>query len=158
MLQVLATAGVASRRNCIDLVKQGAVKVNGQVVTDPATRVDPSRDVLAVQNKTIKQPTAVGNHYFAVNKPPGYICSNTSAKSPGKRAVDLLTPWLDDWQKRHPVSHSGSRRSRILACHLPYRWVFPARCWIEHVSRCLRRNCCCCLCCCRVSCSPAYSQ
>eukprot|EP00878_Enallax_costatus_P024659 GHUV01026335.1.p1 GENE.GHUV01026335.1~~GHUV01026335.1.p1 ORF type:complete len:228 (+),score=50.01 GHUV01026335.1:206-889(+) len=102
LAKVLATAGVASRRSCIELVKQGAVKVNGQVVTDPATKVDPSKDVLAAHGRVIKQPTAVGYHYFVVNKPPGYICSNTSIKAPGKRAVDLLQPWLDDWQRHHP--------------------------------------------------------
>jgi hypothetical protein len=39
LLQALASSGVASRRACIDLVKAGKVKVNGVVVTDPATKV-----------------------------------------------------------------------------------------------------------------------
>jgi 16S rRNA U516 pseudouridylate synthase RsuA-like enzyme len=42
-------------------------------------------------------------HYFALNKPPGYICSNVSHNAPGKRAADLLQPWLDDWQRQHKV-------------------------------------------------------
>lgn len=39
LMQALASAGVASRRACIDLVKAGKVQVNGSVVTDPATKV-----------------------------------------------------------------------------------------------------------------------
>jgi hypothetical protein len=48
--------------------------------------------------------TVLQLHYFALNKPPGYICSNVSHNSPGKRAADLLQPWLDDWQQQHKVS------------------------------------------------------
>jgi hypothetical protein len=42
-------------------------------------------------------------HYFALNKPPGYICSNVSHNAPGKRAADLLQPWVEDWQRQHKV-------------------------------------------------------
>ncbi len=84
-------------------MKQGAVKVNGAVVTDPATKVDSNKDILQVHGRPISKPAVVGYHYFAVNKPPGYICSNVSNKAPGKRAVDLLQPWLDTWQQEHKV-------------------------------------------------------
>eukprot|EP00879_Flechtneria_rotunda_P023709 GHRR01025100.1.p1 GENE.GHRR01025100.1~~GHRR01025100.1.p1 ORF type:complete len:198 (+),score=68.35 GHRR01025100.1:1583-2176(+) len=36
-----------------------------------------------------------------MNKPAGYICSNVSDKAPGKRAVDLLQPWLSQWEQKH---------------------------------------------------------
>lgn len=52
-MQVLAAAGVASRRACIDLVKAGAVSVNGTRVSDPATRVSCSRDILSVNGKPV---------------------------------------------------------------------------------------------------------
>jgi pseudouridine synthase len=39
-------------------------------------------------------------YYFAVNKPKGYVCSAVSP-SPGQTpAVELLRPWLDDWERR----------------------------------------------------------
>eukprot|EP00882_Tetradesmus_deserticola_P009011 GHRQ01009506.1.p1 GENE.GHRQ01009506.1~~GHRQ01009506.1.p1 ORF type:complete len:197 (+),score=35.10 GHRQ01009506.1:192-782(+) len=104
LAKALASAGVASRRRCIDLVKQGQVSVNGAVTTDPATRVDPAADVLEVTGKGRLQLTAPGGpelHYFALNKPPGYICSNVSHNAPGKRAADLLQPWLDSWRQQH---------------------------------------------------------
>jgi hypothetical protein len=58
--QALASAGVASRRNCIDLVKQGRVRVNGAIITDPATRVEPAADVLEVAGKGRLQLAAPG--------------------------------------------------------------------------------------------------
>ncbi|WIA40579.1 hypothetical protein OEZ86_013920 [Tetradesmus obliquus] len=104
LAKALAAAGVASRRSCIELVKQGKVRVNGAVVTDPATRVDAAADVLEVAGTGRLQLAAPGGpelHYFALNKPPGYICSNVSHNAPGKRAADLLQPWLDSWQRQH---------------------------------------------------------
>jgi 16S rRNA U516 pseudouridylate synthase RsuA-like enzyme len=44
----------------------------------------------------VPSPTAEC-YYFAVHKPPGYICSNVCQKE-GKRAVDLLKPWLEEWE------------------------------------------------------------
>lgn len=100
LAKALASSGVASRRACIDLVKQGKVQVNGAVITDPATKVDLTADALFVDGRRISAAAASALCYFAVNKPAGYICSNVS-KQPGKRAVDLLQPWLDSWQLKH---------------------------------------------------------
>lgn len=44
MLQVLAAAGVASRRAAEDLIFAGNVKLNGQVVTAPQTLAHPQQD------------------------------------------------------------------------------------------------------------------
>ena len=38
-------------------------------------------------------------YYFAVHKPPGYICSNI-CRNENKRAVDLLKPWLEEWEAK----------------------------------------------------------
>lgn len=103
--QALAAAGVASRRICIELIKDGVVEVNGIVIKDPATKVG-SNDAIAVKGHLLQQQEEKTCYYFAVNKPRGYICSNSSERAPDKRAVDLLQPWLDIWQKKHPVSFS----------------------------------------------------
>eukprot|EP00877_Chromochloris_zofingiensis_P003101 jgi/Chrzof1/12792/Cz07g07220.t1 len=96
-LQVLSTCGVASRRASALLVSSGKVKVNGLLITDPGTKVDASKDVILVND----EPLDIGpqkQYYFAVFKPTGYICSNVSSK-PGRRAVDLLEPWLKTWKE-----------------------------------------------------------
>lgn len=105
--QVMAAAGVASRRACEELIEQGAVKVNGEVVQQQGTTVDPDKDKIEVNGKRI----AVNQqqlYYFAVNKPKGYICSNADTER-GKRAVDLMQPWLEEWSKKNTAK----------VCHAP---------------------------------------
>lgn len=42
----LAQSGVASRRRCDELIQQGKVRVNGQLVTELGQTVDPERDTV----------------------------------------------------------------------------------------------------------------
>ena len=84
--KVLAQAGVASRRRCEELIVQGAVAVNGEVVRELGTKVDPVRDRISVNGK----PVALQRHvYLILNKPTGVI---TSLSDPQGRPVvtDLL--------------------------------------------------------------------
>jgi 23S rRNA pseudouridine2605 synthase len=69
--KVLAQAGVASRRACEELIRQGRVQVNGQVVTELGTKVDPNRDEIRVDGAPISGPEE--RVYLILNKPPGYI-------------------------------------------------------------------------------------
>ncbi|MCR2828323.1 S4 domain-containing protein, partial [Microbacterium sp. zg.Y909] len=46
--KALANAGVASRRVSENLIVEGRVRVNGQVVTELGSRVDPERDLIDV--------------------------------------------------------------------------------------------------------------
>jgi pseudouridine synthase len=69
--KVMAQAGVASRRACEELIRQGRVQVNGQVVTQLGTKVDPNRDQISVDGEPISGP--VEKVYLILNKPPGYI-------------------------------------------------------------------------------------
>lgn len=87
--KVLAQAGVASRRTCEEWIRRGWVEVNGQVVTQLGTKVDPHLDDIRVRGRRI---TAVAPKiYIALNKPRGVI---TSTADPHGRPVvtDLLPP------------------------------------------------------------------
>lgn len=81
----LAHAGICSRRNAVALIRQGAVQVNGTVVTDPGYRVaaDASvvvRDTAAALQKKI---------YILLNKPNDYVTTVSDEK--GRRTVmDLV--------------------------------------------------------------------
>ena len=78
----LATAGVCSRRVGEDLIRAGRVQVNGRVVTELGSKVDPSQDRIAVDGRTVEsKPNAV---YIILNKPRGYV---SSCQHPGKRIV-----------------------------------------------------------------------
>ncbi|WP_204070619.1 pseudouridine synthase, partial [Sphaerisporangium krabiense] len=69
--KVLAAAGVAARRTCEDMIGDGRVTVDGQVVRRFGARVDPAKQVIHVDGKRI--PTAPDQVYFAINKPIGVI-------------------------------------------------------------------------------------
>lgn len=67
----LARAGVASRRGSENLMTAGRVTVNGRVVTELGTRIDPATDVIAVDGVTVEVDSAP--RYVILNKPAGYI-------------------------------------------------------------------------------------
>jgi 23S rRNA pseudouridine2605 synthase len=86
--KVMAQAGVASRRACEELIRQGRVSVNGQVVTELGTKVDPNLDEISVDGAPISGP--VEKVYLILNKPPGYI--STVHDSWGRPTVLDLIP------------------------------------------------------------------
>ncbi len=86
--KALAAAGVASRRAAEELIFDGRVKVNGQVVYVPQTMVDWQKDTILVDESPIRGEEK--KVYFLLNKPHGYICSNTRLGTK-KLVVDLFT-------------------------------------------------------------------
>ncbi len=67
----MADAGVASRRACEDLIRQGRVSVNGIVVRELGSKVDPINTKVEVDGETIKRKTT--NTYIAFHKPKGVL-------------------------------------------------------------------------------------
>ena len=84
--KVLAHAGLGSRRGCEELILQGRVSINGEIVRQLGTRVDRSTARITVDGETIRLET---NVYYAVNKPKGYVSTNVDP-SGRPRVVDLL--------------------------------------------------------------------
>jgi 23S rRNA pseudouridine2605 synthase len=84
----LASAGVASRRECEQLILEGRIEVDHKVVTELGTRVDPQRQEIRVDGEALARAKPV---YFAVNKPAGVV--STSRDPAGRpRVIDLLPP------------------------------------------------------------------
>ncbi|ESN89038.1 pseudouridine synthase [Chlamydia suis] len=84
----LASAGVASRRKCDEIIFAGAVTVNGKVAAGPFVIVDEELDSVEVGGQRIGTEKKV---YFMVHKPLGYLCSS-ERKFPGsKLVIDLLS-------------------------------------------------------------------
>ncbi|MFF5204449.1 pseudouridine synthase [Streptosporangium sp. NPDC000396] len=69
--KVLAQAGVASRRTCEEMIGDGRVTVDGQVVRRFGARVDPAKQVIHVDGKRL--PTMPDLVYLAINKPIGVV-------------------------------------------------------------------------------------
>ncbi|MFC7402117.1 pseudouridine synthase [Citricoccus sp. GCM10030269] len=69
--KLMASAGVASRRVCEDLISEGRVEVDGKVVTETGVRVDPDVSVIHVDGIRLQLDTTL--KYFAFNKPRGVV-------------------------------------------------------------------------------------
>jgi 23S rRNA pseudouridine2605 synthase len=84
----LARAGVASRRGSENLMTAGRVTVNGQVVRELGSKVDPLRDEVAVDGRIVE----LGNThaYLVLNKPVGYL--STMSDPHGRPSVARLVP------------------------------------------------------------------
>mgnify|MGYP000918740347 CR=1 FL=1 len=84
--KALAQAGIASRRKAEELIAAGRVEVNGEIVTELGTRVDPGRDIIRVDRKVLETERKV---YFVLFKPTGVI--TTLSDPQGRPTVsDLL--------------------------------------------------------------------
>lgn len=86
--KLISRGGVASRRKAEELIRQGAVTVNGKIVTELGTKADPGKDSIKVRGKLLFGAPR-DTLYIALNKPRGFI---TSTEDPeGRRTVmDLL--------------------------------------------------------------------
>ena len=108
----LGNAGVASRRNIEEMVREGRVAVNGKVMKRLPVLVDPSEDRIEVDGERIRLPGARGARgaardgsvkptatlagqrlYLLMNKPKGVYSTNV-AQGEQVRAIDLLPPDL----------------------------------------------------------------
>ncbi|MGA9493154.1 MAG: pseudouridine synthase [Mycobacterium sp.] len=67
--KVLSQAGIASRRNAEKMIRDGRVEVDGQVVTEQGTRVDPNVSVIRVDGARVVLDDSLV--YLALNKPRG---------------------------------------------------------------------------------------
>ena len=83
----LAENGIASRRKCEELIFQGLVKVNGKVVTELGTKINPDKDLVEYNNQKVKKVSK--KVYILLNKPIGYV---TTAKDQFGRdsVIDLV--------------------------------------------------------------------
>jgi len=82
----LSRCGVASRREGENLILQGRVTVNGQVVQELGTKIDPEKDKVEVDGSVVKPKPFT---YVILNKPRGYITS-VEAKEGKPTIIDLL--------------------------------------------------------------------
>lgn len=85
--KILAQAGIASRRKAEELIRSGLVRVDGEVITDLGRRVDPERQVIAVNGAPLKQLEP--KVYLLLNKPRGFL--STLSDPQGRPIVTDMT-------------------------------------------------------------------
>jgi 23S rRNA pseudouridine2605 synthase len=94
LARALSKLGACSRREAERLVAEGRVTVNGRQVRDPAVRVDPRRDQLAVDGARVR---AAAPLYLAMHKPRGVVTSHVRERG-AATVYDLLPA---DYADRH---------------------------------------------------------
>jgi len=65
--KLLADRGIAARRKCDTLIQEGDVRIDGAVVREPGTQVDPRRQKVTVRGRAL--PAERDDAYFALHKP-----------------------------------------------------------------------------------------
>lgn len=80
----LADNGIASRRKCEEYILKGRVKLNGKIVTELGTKINPDTDRIEFDSKKVE----ITNNkiYILLNKPVGYV---TTAKDQFDRKIVL---------------------------------------------------------------------
>ena len=86
LARFLATAGVGSRRQCEQHVRDGRVSVNGHRLDSPASNVVPGTDAVCFDGHRVRLPSP---KYIMLHKPRGVTCSAKDAHA-DQLVVDLI--------------------------------------------------------------------
>jgi 23S rRNA pseudouridine2605 synthase/16S rRNA pseudouridine516 synthase len=105
--KVMAHAGVASRRKSEEIIAEGRVKVNGEIVTEMGFKVDPKQDQIIVDGEVISEEK---KRYILLNKPEGFI--TTVSDPEGRPTVMDLIPDLK--QRLYPAGRLDYDSSGLL--------------------------------------------
>lgn len=103
--KALAEAGVASRRAAEKLITDGRVNVNGKLVRELGTKVDPAKDHIEVNQKPIAVEKKV---YIKLYKPVGYVSSVSSQE--GQSVLRLI----DAPERVYPVGRLDKRSEGLM--------------------------------------------
>ena len=83
----IANSGICSRRDADTFISTGLVKVNGKIVTELGTRVDPAKDEIRFNGERIRGEKKV---YVLMNKPKDYVTSMSDPHAE-KTVMDLIS-------------------------------------------------------------------
>ncbi len=89
----LASAGVCSRRKAETYISAGRVSVDGRIITELGTKIDPESSAIMVDGKIIKEQS--DKVYYLLNKPAGFV---TTLSDPQGRPI--VTSLLKDVKER----------------------------------------------------------
>jgi 23S rRNA pseudouridine2605 synthase len=90
--KILAKAGIASRRKAEELIKEGKVRVDGKVVTEMGTKVDP--DAQDIECDGIHVAAREKKIYILLHKPAGFL--STVHDPQGRPIVTDLLPQVKE--------------------------------------------------------------
>jgi 23S rRNA pseudouridine2605 synthase len=106
--KIIAEAGITSRRKAEELIVQGRVAVNGQVVAELGSKADPARDRIFVDGKPLGR---TGRRlYLLLNKPPGYV----STLSDPQHRPTVVSLMRDIKERVYPVGRLDYHSSGLM--------------------------------------------
>jgi len=121
----LAKAGVASRRHAEELIVEGRVRVNGKVVTELGTKIDPAKDTLTVGGRKVRPEDLV---YLVMFKPREVV--TTLSDPEGRTTVKDLLP-REHVERVFPVGRLDYNTEGVLLLtndgELMHRLLHPSR-------------------------------
>ncbi|MGI5892226.1 MAG: pseudouridine synthase [Bacillota bacterium] len=106
--KTISRLGIASRRTAEQMILDGRVRVNGRVVSQLGTKIDPQKDNIYVDN--VLYNTRPPLQYILLYKPAGWICSLNDEK--GRRTVIDLLEGITD--RVYPVGRLDYATSGVL--------------------------------------------
>jgi len=106
--KIIAEAGITSRRKAEELIVQGRVSVNGQVVAELGSKADPARDRILLDGKPLRRKSR--RLYLLLNKPPGYV----STVSDPQRRPTVISLVRDIKERVYPVGRLDYHSSGLM--------------------------------------------
>lgn len=108
--KLIAQAGIASRRQAEELIKNGFVTVNGEIA-ELGAKADPEKDHIKINGKLINSKLGKQQSvYILLNKPKGYLSSVADPEN-RKLVTDLIPSKLG---KLHPVGRLDFQSEGLL--------------------------------------------
>jgi pseudouridine synthase len=104
----LALCGIASRRAADQLVLEGRVMVNGTVIMQPGTKVNPVRDEVIVDGQKFAQPEN-RKVYILFNKPRNVITTSSDEKN-----REMVLDYIDVKERVFPVGRLDRKTTGLI--------------------------------------------
>ncbi len=104
----ISNSGICSRRKADELIHAGVISVNGEVVTELGTRVDPAKDEIRYNNERLKREKMV---YVLLNKPKDYI---TTTDDPQERRTVMQLVAKATKERIYPVGRLDRNTTGLL--------------------------------------------
>ncbi|TAF44853.1 MAG: rRNA pseudouridine synthase [Sphingobacteriales bacterium] len=104
----IANAGICSRRKADELIAAGVVSVNGEVVTELGTKVNPNNDQIRYNGELLKSEKMV---YVLLNKPKDFI---TTTEDPHERKTVMALVDKASHERIYPVGRLDRNTTGLL--------------------------------------------
>jgi len=104
----ISNSGICSRRKADELIEAGVISVNGEVITELGTKVDPAKDEIRYNNERLKREKMV---YVLLNKPKDYI---TTTDDPQERKTVMQLVSKATKERIYPVGRLDRNTTGLL--------------------------------------------